>query len=87
VPVQAVWAGGLDGGSFVTCEIEAVRKTNKCVVYNDFTGQVMEQGEFRLKTENRAARNEELKYAWADWGGMIGLSDGRVLARVYLPSQ
>jgi len=42
----------------------------------------MEQGSFRLKIEGRAARAEELKYAWADWGGMIGLADGRILQRV-----
>ena len=72
---------------FIMCEIDTVKNANKCEVYNDFTGQIMEKGDFRLKTEDRAARAEELKYAWADWGGMIGLADGRVLSRVYLSTQ
>ena len=82
VPAEAVWAGGLDGGSFIRCEIDPARNVDKCTVYNDYSGQIMEQGDFRLKDEGRAARAEELKYAWADWGGMIGLADGRVLSRV-----
>ena len=87
VPAQAVWAGGLDGGSFVHCEVDSSRDVNKCTVYNEDTGQVMEQGDFRLKTEGRAARVEELKYTWADWGGMIGLADGQTLQRVTSPSR
>ena len=87
VPSEAIWAGGLDGGSFILCEVDPNRKVNKCTVYNDYTGQIMEHGDFRLKAEDRAARAEELKYAWADWGGMIGLADGRVLKRVHLPTQ
>ena len=76
-PTQAVWAGGLDGGSFILCEADSSRDVDKCTVYNEDTGQVMDQGSFRFKAEDRAARPEELKYAWADWGGMIGLADGR----------
>ena len=87
VSADAVWAGGLDGGSFIMCEIDSRLNVNKCVVYNDFTGQVMEKGDFRLKNEGRAARPEELKYTWADWGGMIGLANGKVLSRVYLTTK
>ena len=86
VPAQAVWAGGPDGGSFILCEIELGRDVNTCTVYNEDTGQVMEQGDFRLKIEGRAARASELRYAWADWGGMIGLADGRTLQRVQTPT-
>lgn len=84
VPSEAVWAGGLDGGSFVLCQIDLTRKVNTCTVYNDFSGQVVEHGDFRLKGEDRAARLEELNYSWADGGGMIGLKGGRTLVRVYL---
>jgi hypothetical protein len=87
VPSEAVWAGGLDGGSFISCEIDAARNVNICTVYDDSAGEVMEHGDFRLKAEDRAARVEELKYAWADRGGTIGLTDERVLERVRLPSQ
>ena len=86
VPAQAVWAGG-HGGSFMLCEVDSSRNVNKCTVYNEDTGQVMEQGNFRLKVESRAALAEELKYAWADWNGMIGLADGRILMRVPPPTR
>jgi hypothetical protein len=87
VPSGAVWAGGLDGGSFILCGVNPARKVNPCTVYNDYTGQIMERGDFRLKAEDRAVGAEELKYAWADRGGMIGLADGRVLKRVHVPTQ
>ncbi len=87
VPVNAVWAGGVDGGSFIFCDIDRGWDVNTCSVYNDYTGEIMERGDFRLKAESRAARAEELKYAWANWGGSIGLSDGRFLVRVYLPTR
>lgn len=85
VPPQAVWAGGLDGGSFILCGIDSKKDVNNCVVYNEDTGQVMDRGAFRLRTENRAARTEELQYNWADWNGMIGLADGQVLKRLQQP--
>jgi hypothetical protein len=85
VPSQAVWAGGLDGGSFILCDVDSERDVDNCTVYNEDTGQVIDRGAFKLRAENRAARAEELKYAWADWGGMIGLADQRVLKRVQLP--
>lgn len=40
-----------------------------------------------LKAEGRAAQADEIKYSWADRGGMIGLADGRVLQRVDAPSR
>jgi hypothetical protein len=82
VPAEAVWAGGLDGGSFVLCDADSGAPANNCAVYNEDTGQVMDRGSFRLKPENRPARKDELRYAWADWGGQIGLSNGRTLARL-----
>ncbi len=87
VPSEAVWAGGLDGGSFILCDVDPSRKVNKCTVYDDSAGQIMERGDFRLKAEDRAASAAELTYAWADRGGTIGLADGRVLKRVHLPTQ
>ena len=87
VPTAAVWAGGLDRGSFILCVTDPSSRVNRCTVYNDYTGQVMETGDFRLKVEDRAARVEELKYAWADRGGMIGLADGRLLVGVHPAKQ
>jgi hypothetical protein len=85
VPVLAGWAGGPDGGSFILCAVDAEKDVNNCTVYNEDTGQIMDRGAFKLGNENRAARAEELKYAWADWGGMIGLTDQRVLKRIQSP--
>ncbi len=86
VPSQAVWAGGPDGGSFIRCDVDTEKDVNNCTVYNEDTGHIMDRGSFKLGNENRAARTEELRYAWADWGGMIGLADQRVLKRTQSPA-
>lgn len=41
VPADAVWAGGADGGSFIKCSYDASTGLNFCIVYNDFTGDIM----------------------------------------------
>lgn len=82
VPKDAVWAGGPDGGAYIRCSFDAERNQNPCVVWNDFTGDVVEQGDYRLLREGRAATESELKFAWADFGGWIGLKDGKVLDSV-----
>lgn len=79
VPTEAVWAGGPDGGSFVFCDVDLKRDVNRCNVWNDFTGQLVESGEYRLLNEGRAATKSELVYAWADGAGWIGLERDLVL--------
>lgn len=79
VPKAAVWAGGLDGGSYILCEIDVKRNVNVCTVWNDYSGQIVDQGDFRLLKAGRAATKSELSYRWADRGGRIGLDKGLVL--------
>jgi hypothetical protein len=79
VPSEAVWAGGPDGGSFIFCDFDSVKDVNHCKVWNDFNGQLVESGEYRLLKEGRAANKSELVYAWADRGGWIGLRHDLVL--------
>jgi len=40
VPANAVWAGGPDGGSFIECDVDAEHNVNRCLAYNEFTGDV-----------------------------------------------
>jgi len=82
VPPEATWAGGLDGGAFIHCDVDHTKDVNRCRVWNDFTGQLIESGEYRLLKEGRAAKPSELVYSWADFGGWIGLEHGLVLANL-----
>ena len=79
VPAEAVWAGGLDGGSWILCGGDTTRNVNTCSVWNDQNGALAETGDYRLLKEGRAASNSELKYEWADRAGWIGLQNGLVL--------
>ena len=40
VPQNAVWKGGLDGGSFFKCEENGETSSVSCRVFNEFTGRV-----------------------------------------------
>lgn len=82
VPDEAVWAGGVDGGSFIFCDVDPLRRVNRCKVWNDFNGKIVESGEYRLLKEGRVAEQSELAYSWADGAGWIGLKGGLVLANV-----
>ena len=80
VPKDAVWAGGPDGGSYILCDMDHEHDVNHCSVWNDFTGDLMEHGSYRLLHEKRAARADELRFLWADRGGRIGPRNQKVLA-------
>jgi hypothetical protein len=82
VPPNAKWAGGADGGAYIWCEFDAPRDVDRCAVWNDYTCQIVEQGDYRLLKEGRAATREELDFRWADFGGWIGLKDNKVLANL-----
>jgi hypothetical protein len=79
-----MWAGGPDGGSYILCRADSARDVNPCVVWNDFDGKVVEQGDYRLLREKRAATVDELRFTWADRGGWIGLEHNKVLDNVNL---
>jgi hypothetical protein len=79
VPKWATWAGGADGGAYIACEADPKRKVDKCSAWNDYTGELVEQGDYQLLGEGRAAARSELVYEGADFGGWIFLKGGRVL--------
>lgn len=79
VPETATWAGGADGGSYMHCAVDLKHDVNECRVWNDYTGQLMESGSYRLVRERRAAKQSELRFTGADWGGHIWLENGLTL--------
>ena len=79
VPQEAIWAGGPDGGSYILCKTDEGNNANFCEVWNDYNGDLIERGNYRLMKEGRAATKEELVYSWADRGGRIGLKNGGTL--------
>jgi hypothetical protein len=78
IPNAAVWAGGVDGGSFFECDVDTAHDVNRCLVYNDSTGDVAGGGFFRLSGANRAARADELQFQFFD-GDDISLSVGTLV--------
>jgi hypothetical protein len=81
VPASALWAGGADGGSFIECDVDEKHNVNRCLVYNDSTGDLNDGGFFQLSSLHRAARPNELKFEGAD-GERIFLADGKSLVHV-----
>ncbi len=79
VPLDAVWAGGVDGGSFISCSYNAANGLNLCAVYNDYTGQREAQGQFKISGPTRAEDVGRFAYSAFD-GKKIYLKDGSVLA-------
>lgn len=61
------------------CDIDTVKNVNHCNVWNDYTGELMESGAYRLLKQGRAAKSSELVYTWADGAGWIGLEGGLIL--------
>ncbi|MFI5071065.1 MAG: hypothetical protein ACHP8A_09255 [Terriglobales bacterium] len=82
VPSDALWFGGADGGSYVRCTLDAPHDVNRCSVWNDFTGHLVETGAYRLLNEGRAAKESELKVAYPDFSGRIYLQKGLILKRI-----
>jgi hypothetical protein len=79
VPSDALWAGGADGGAYVRCTVDPARNANLCSVWNDYTGDLVESGYYRLQKEGRAATLSELHFSGADLGGSIYLEGGLIL--------
>jgi hypothetical protein len=82
VPSDALWVGGADGGAYVRCTVDAVHNVNPCSIWNDYTGHLVESGEYRLLKEGRAAKESELRVAYPDFGGLIYLQKGLILKRL-----
>lgn len=83
VPSSAVWAGGLDGGGWVTCSVETNDDQNVCTIYDE-EGRTPGPAKYRLKNLSRAARTEELHYTYVT-GKAIGLENG--LELIQTPSK
>ena len=82
VPAAAAWAGGLDGGGWVTCSSNSV-EYNVCTIWDE-QGRTRGPARYRLKDARRAANAAELNYTYLT-GEAIGLERGLELRRVSLP--
>jgi hypothetical protein len=81
VPADALWVGGADGGAYVRCTVDSSHNVNPCSVWNDYTGALIESGNYQLRKEGRAAKESELRVSFPDFGGLIYLDGGLVLKR------
>ena len=80
VPNSATWAGGLDGGGWVTCSSESTDEHNICTIYDE-EGRTRGPAPYKVKTLNRAAQASELRYKYVT-GKAIGLEGGLELIQV-----
>jgi|SRR5215471_3502057 len=81
VPSSAMWAGGLDGGGWVTCsEEEGGSDTNVCTIWDE-EGRTRGPAQFRLKSVSRSAKRSELRYMYVT-GQAIGLEGGLELVQI-----
>ena len=81
VPPEAVWDGGMKGGSFILCDVRPRENVDHCIIYHASSGIVWSQGDFRLMPGDKAAQANELNSAGYD-GVVVRLTDGRVLAEI-----
>jgi hypothetical protein len=82
VPAYAVWAGGADGGAYISCTVDPPRNVNYCRVWNDYTGKLAESGDYQLLVQHRLAMQNELMYRGADFNGEIYLQNGWNLTKL-----
>jgi hypothetical protein len=79
VPSSAVWAGGLDGGGWVTCSND-FKEYNVCTIYDE-EGWTLGPSRYRLKGSDRPASPNELHYTYLT-GKAIGLEGGLELVQI-----
>ena len=79
VPDTAVWAGGLDGGGWVTCSNDLV-EYNVCTLWDE-EGRTPGPAHYALRDARRAATMAELKYTYVT-GEAIGLETNLELHRL-----
>jgi hypothetical protein len=82
VPAAAVWAGGMDGGGWVTCSSDSV-EYNVCEIWDE-QGGTRGPARYTLKDAHRAATAAELKYTYLT-GEAIGLEGRLELYRLSPP--
>jgi hypothetical protein len=78
--IDAVWAGGADGGAYIKCTVDAVGNVDRCSIWNDFTGQSTGPQDYMLLRDHRAATDSELQYTGAA-NDSIFLQHGMILRR------
>lgn len=76
VPPSAVWAGGVDGGSWVRCT-KAEPAVYDCTVWDDYVGSTRAAGLFRL-VQSAAGGDSALTYSGFD-GTTIYLTHGKLV--------
>ena len=87
VPKDATWVGGADGGAYVRCSVDEARNVDQCAVWNDFTGDLIESGDYRIRGQARAATEQELRtISFPDFDGHIYLEKEMVLDRMQPPT-
>ena len=79
VPSSAAWAGGWDGGGWVTCTSDGPEH-NVCTIYDE-QGRTRGPARYKLKDLNRAAQRAELQYTYVT-GQAIGLKGGLELVQI-----
>lgn len=78
IPETAVWAGWIDGGSWIECSFDHEKNANWCTAWDDQVGEVMIRTFFVLRDTGEGVPENELKYSSCS-GFHIWLADGRVL--------
>lgn len=90
IPQDAVWAGGSDGGAWISCKRSQNKDKVLCVTYFDHDGSVWSEGQYFFKKSSWNKEKEEpvysapavgfksLTYTGYD-GEFIYLSDSHVL--------
>ena len=48
VPNHAEWSGGVDGGSWFSCEEVEEKWHYNCLIYDDYTGKIEDEGQYVL---------------------------------------
>lgn len=79
VPISAARIGGV----FIDCSVEESSRADRCVVYNEGSGEVQVSGLFELSGAGPEAKQTELRYMAFD-GTRIWLQDARSLHPVFL---
>jgi hypothetical protein len=89
--MHAKWAGGPDGGSWFNCRRLPAQWHYHCVVYREFNGEVMDEGEYVLSSvywnrEQGKAVNEPLDSLTLDYSFLdsdsVALTNSLTLVKV-----
>lgn len=81
VPERAIWAGGVDGGSFIMLESTSSSDRYSGTIYDETTGEVIFRGTLRLDARTGEPINVNDPKILDSWDGdTLYLTDGRSLS-------